>query len=345
MSDFKVQGRLFDNGFRIIKRMPNSIYIFIVVFLGLSISVNNFFSATNLSTLLEQTCILSLLSVAMSLAIISAGIDLSVGGIVSFAGIIMALLISSGVNTFFSVIIGVFAAMIFGLLNGLIVVKMKVVPFIATFGMMGVAQGIANLLSNKRAIYLNEDNGNTVIQFLQNKLIEINIGDGIFSINMIVIITILSIALIIFLYKKTQMGLYLYAIGGNKEAAKLSHIRVDIWNIGVYVITGLIAGVAALLMVLRLNSAQPTAGDGLEFQAVVAAVLGGNDLKGGRGSIAGAILGAFSVYALKNGLALAGVNSFLIMIILGAVLIIGMVLNTLASNHNFSKKHITRGKE
>ena len=126
------------------------------------------------------------------------------------------------------------------------------------------------------------------------------------------------------------MGTYLYALGGNREAAKLSNIRTDVWNIGVYVITGLLAGVAALLMLLRLNSAQPTAGDGLEFQAVVAAVLGGNLLAGGKGSIPGAIIGALVVYTVRNGLSLAGVNTNAVMVILGIVLVLGMMMNEFA---------------
>ena len=131
-------------------------------------------------------------------------------------------------------------------------------------------------------------------------------------------------------FKKTVFGTYIYALGGNKEAAKLSKIRVDRWNIGVYVMTGFLAGVAGLLMLLRLNSAQPTAGDGLEFQAVVSAVLGGNMMSGGRGSIPGAIIGALVVYTVRNGLSLAGVNTNAVQVVLGLVLVLGMLMNELA---------------
>ncbi|MDR1626089.1 MAG: ABC transporter permease [Spirochaetia bacterium] len=320
---------------RNIGSLPNSTYVFVVITLVCAAGIPNFASANNISTLLQQSCILTLLSVAMALSIITKGIDLSVGGVVSFAGIIMALLMSSGAGEGLAILIGFIAAMVFGFLNGFIIVKLKVAPFIATFGMMGIAQGVANLLSNKRAIYLTDQAGLIklrLIPFLRHNLLEIDLGGGqILGINMIVVITAAVLVLLLLLYKKTVLSAYMYALGNNAETAKLSNINVDFWNIFVYMLTGLLAGIASLLMLLRLNSAQPTAGDGLEFQAVVAAVLGGNPLSGGKGSLPGAIMGALTVFVVRNGLTLVGANSNFIMIILGVVLVLGMIMNDVAS--------------
>jgi ribose/xylose/arabinose/galactoside ABC-type transport system permease subunit len=190
-------------------------------------------------------------------------------------------------------------------------------------------------LSNRRAVYLTDQAGLIklrLVPFLRHNLFEIDLGGGqILGINMIVVITITVLGLLIFLYKKTVLHAYMYAIGNNAETAKLSNINVDFWNIFVYMLTGLLAGIASLLMLLRLNSAQPTAGDGLEFQAVVAAVLGGNPLSGGKGSLPGAIMGALTVFVVRNGLTLIGANSNLIMILLGVVLVLGMIMNDFAS--------------
>ena len=311
---------------KLCSNLPNSTYIFAALFLAFVIFIPNFGSATNLSTLIGQAAILMVLSSAMSLAIITGGIDLSVGGLVSLIGIVIAQLIGRGVNEGAAILLGLLTAAEFGFLNG----KLKVAPFIATFGMMGVAQGLANTFSNSRAVYLPSEDI-TVIPVLQMNLLEWMFPSGnILTINVQVLITVLVLAAVILLFKKTVLGTYLYALGGNREAAKLSNIRTDVWNIGVYVITGLLAGVAALLMLLRLNSAQPTAGDGLEFQAVVAAVLGGNLLAGGKGSIPGAIIGALVVYTVRNGLSLAGVNTNAVMVILGIVLVLGMMMNEFA---------------
>lgn len=313
-----------------LSNLPNSAYIFVILLVVFMIAIPNFGSPANLSTLLAQAAILMILSAAMSLAIITGGIDLSVGGLVSLIGIIIAQLIGHGVNEAVAILLGLMAAALFGWLNGLVIVKMKVAPFIATFGMMGVAQGLANTLSESRAVYLPTEN-TTIIPLLQTHLLEWMFSSGsILTISVQVLIALITLVILVLLFKKTVLGTYIYALGGNREAAKLSNIRTDAWNIGVYIITGFMAGIAALLMLLRLNSAQPTAGDGLEFQAVVAAVLGGNLLAGGKGSIPGAIIGALVVYTVRNGLSLAGVNTNAIMVVLGIVLVLGMIMNEVA---------------
>jgi len=319
---------------RVMRSLPNSTYIFLFVFVVFLFLIPNFGSAGNLSALLQQASILSLLSAAMAPSIMAREIDLSVGSIVSFTGIVIALGLRAELGELLSIFLGLAAATVFGIVNGFIVVKMKVVPFIATFGMMGIGQGLANILSNKRAMYLTTEDGPPLplIAFLQKDIVSIPLGDGsLFSISMIVVITAFVLGLLIFFFRRTVLHAYVYAIGNNPEAAKLCNIRVDFWGTAVLAMVGFLSGIAGFLMLLRVNSAQPTAGDGLEFQAVVAAVLGGNLLSGGKGSIPGAILGALVVYMVRNGLTLLGVHSNYVMVVLGMVLILGMVMNDLAS--------------
>lgn len=257
---------------RLMHALPNSTYIFVALFAAFLLWIPNFATAGNLATLLQQASILSLLSAAVALSIMAKGIDLSVGSIVSLVGVVIAFLINSGVNELLAVLLGLAAAALFGLFNGLIVVKLKVVPFIATFGTLGIGQGLANLLAGKRALYLGagEEGGLWLIPLLQENVASFRIGEeGVFTVNVLVVITVAVLAVLIFLFKKTVLNAYVYAIGSNPEAAKLSNIRVTFWSIFVYVVTGFLAGVAGLLMLLRVNSAQPTAGEGLEFQAVI----------------------------------------------------------------------------
>ena len=314
---------------RVQSMLPNYTYILVVLFGVFLICIPNFGSATNISNLISQAAILMVLSAAMSVAIMTAGVDLSVGGVVSMIGVIIAQLIGHGVNEALAIILGLLFACLLGLITCLVVVKIMFGPFIVTFGMMGVAQGLANTFSSSRAVYLPEEC--PVIKLLQLNLVQWMFPSGnILTISIQILIAVLVLALLLLFFKKTVFGTYIYALGGNKEAAKLSKIRVDRWNIGVYVMTGFLAGVAGLLMLLRLNSAQPTAGDGLEFQAVVSAVLGGNMMSGGRGSIPGAIIGALVVYTVRNGLSLAGVNTNAVQVVLGLVLVLGMLMNELA---------------
>ena len=187
---------------KLCSNLPNSTYIFAALFLAFVIFIPNFGSATNLSTLIGQAAILMVLSSAMSLAIITGGIDLSVGGLVSLIGIVIAQLIGWGVNEGAAILLGLLTAAAFGFLNGIVVVKLKVAPFIATFGMMGVAQGLANTFSNSRAVYLPSENI-TVIPVLQMNLLEWMFPSGnILTINVQVLITVLVLAAVILLFKK-----------------------------------------------------------------------------------------------------------------------------------------------
>lgn len=316
--------------------LPNSIFAFLLVFVIASFWVPRFFSPGNLSTLLLQSSILITLSIAMSLTLIAGGIDLSMGGVLSMCGVIIALCMSNGMFALAAIGIGLAAGALFGLMNGLFVTRLRVPPFIATFGSMGIAQSLANTLSGKRTIYWESGSHSALMDLLKGDVWRIELGPEssmVFYIPFLVVLMAVVVGSIIFLFKRTVLGAYVHAIGENEETARLSGIATKSWTVLLYVISGAMAAFASLLMLIRTNSMQPTSGDWMEFLAVVAAVLGGNALEGGKGSLYGAIFGALTLYTVRNALSLKGINTSATMVVIGGVLVVGMLLNTLATRH------------
>jgi ribose/xylose/arabinose/galactoside ABC-type transport system permease subunit len=316
--------------------LPNSIFAFLLVFMVASLWVPRFFTPGNLSALLLQSSIMIVLSVAMALVVIAGGIDLSMGSVLSMCGVIMALCMRNGIHALAAIGIGLATGALFGLLNGLIITRLRVPPFIATFGSMGIAQSLANTLSGRRTIYWESGSHSSLVDFLKGDVVHIQLGPEssmVFYIPFLVVLTAIVVGGIIFLFRRTVLGAYVHAIGENEEVARLSGIATRSWTTLLYVISGALAGFAGLLMLIRTNSMQPTSGDWLEFIAVVAAVLGGNALEGGKGSLVGAIFGAITLYMVRNALALKGIDTSVTMVVIGAVLVIGMFLNAVATRH------------
>ena len=310
--------------------LPNSTYISAVVFILASIIVPRFLSPGNITTLLLQASIMMILSTGMAVSLMIGCIDLSLGGMVSMTGVVMALLLSNGVNGVLAILCGIGSGVLFGFLNGFVVTKMKVAPFIATFGMGSIAQSIANILSDKRTISWEVGTHTKIIERLGGQVLTIHFGDQaaqILSISVLLVLAILVVSIVLFFFKKTTLGSNVCAIGANEEVARLSGIATARWKISIFMLSGLLAGIAGMVMMIRTNSLQPTVGDGLEFQAVVAAVLGGNSLKGGKGSIPGAVLGALTLYIVRNAMSLWGLDTSVVMVVIGAILVVGMVLN------------------
>lgn len=324
--------------------LPNSTFVFVFVFLMASLLVPRFFSPGNITTLLLQACTMMILSTSMSICLMMGCIDLSLGGMVSMTGVVIALCLSKGIHAALAIGAGLSAGVFFGMCNGLIVTKLKVAPFIATFGMGGIAQSIANILSNQRTVSWTAGRHTKIIDILGSHILTVYFGSHasqILSISVLVVITLVVVTITIVIFKKTTLGTNLYAIGANEEVARLSGIATTRWKIGVYMAAGLLAGIAGLIVMIRTNSLQPTIGDGLEFQAVVAAVLGGNSLKGGKGSIIGAILGALTLYTVRNSMSLWGIDTSVVMVVIGIILVLGMVLNEGAA-HLTERRRLTK---
>lgn len=313
-----------------LSNLPNSAYVLLVVFISASLAVPKFLTPGNLSNLILQSSILLLLSFGMSLVLMTGNIDLSVGGILSMTGVVMASLLRMDIQAGWAISAGLLAGILFGCLNGVLITKLRMPSFITTFATMGVAQSLANVISGKRTVHWEPSEANHLIDVLGKDLIRIEFGENasqVLTVSYLVLITVVVVIVVLTLFNKTSLKSRVFAIGENEEIARLAGIKTHIWKIGIFATSGLLAAIASLLVLIRTNSLQPTTGEGLEFQAVVAAVLGGNTLRGGKGSLYGTILGALALYSVRSALSLAGIDTSVVMIVIGAVLVLGMWLN------------------
>lgn len=314
--------------------IPGVTYIFLIVFVAASVFVPRFFSVGNLSTMLLQACTLTLLSVAMALTLMMGSIDLSMGGVVSMTGVIMAYIMRQGGSAWLALPVGLFIGALFGMLNGLMVTKLKVPAFIATFGSMGIAQSLANTISEKRTVSWDASPATRLIDFLGKDALSIKMGENASQtlvISNLLIITAIVVVLVWLMFRKTTLGSNIYALGANEETARLSGINVTGWRIAVFVISGVLAALGGIVVMIRSNSVQPTIGANMEFQACVAAVLGGNVMEGGKGSVPGAVLGALTLYTIRSAMSLLGIDTSWVQVVIGCVLVIGMLLNNAAA--------------
>ncbi|HWR43858.1 ABC transporter permease subunit [Sporomusa sp.] len=287
----------------------------LLISLALALLSDRFLTVNNLLNVTRQVSLNAIISVGMTLVILTGGIDLSVGSIVAMAGSITAGLMSAGQGMGTAIIAGIAIGSILGAINGLLITKGKVPPFIATMGMMTVARGYTLVYTEGRPITgLTED-----FRWLG--------GGYITGIPVPVVIMALIFIAAYFLLKKNQLGRYIYAIGGNEEAARLSGIGTKKILVTVYTLSGLLAGLSGIILTSRLNSAQPTAGMGFELDAIAAVVLGGTSLAGGLGTIGGTLVGAMIIGVLDNGLNLLNVSSFYQQVAKGLVILLAVLLD------------------
>jgi len=265
--------------------------ILLIVVVGLRSSY--FLTANNFMVILLDASILMVVAIAQMMVILTAGIDLSVGNVLGFVGVITALSMTNGFGLFGGIIVGILAGTLCGLINGVLVGKGKLPPFIVTLGMMGIVRGIALIVS------------------------------GGFPI-IIIIIMILLFLIGYYILKNTTIGRKTYAIGSNEDASRLSGINVSRQLIFVYALSGFTASIAGLIETARLFSAYPTAGSGYELDSIAAVVIGGTSFFGGEGSILQTLIGALIMATLRNGCNLVGVSPFVQQALIG-VIIIGAV--------------------
>jgi ribose/xylose/arabinose/galactoside ABC-type transport system permease subunit len=294
-------------------RQLGTLFGLIILILFFWILTPHFLTVSNLLNVVQQTSINAIIAVGLTFVIISAGIDLSVGSILAFSGVVLASVLNAGYPIPLAITASLFVGLACGCLNGLFIAYGKLPPFISTLGMMSVARGAALMYTNGRPI----SGFSSEFRFLAN-------GE-IFSIPSSIIIMILVYIIAHFVLTKTKFGRYVYAIGGNEEAARLSGINVKINKIIIYGVCGLLSGLAAVVLTARLNSAQPIAGMMYELDAIAAAVIGGTSLVGGEGRVTGTLVGALIMGVLRNGLNLLGVSSFLQQTIIGSVIIIAVL--------------------
>lgn len=291
----------------------------IVFSLIIAIFNDRFLTMGNILNVLRQTSINSVIAAGMTFIILTGGIDLSVGSTLALTGAIMASLLSAGVPLIIALLLTILLGAFIGFLNGLIIAKGKVQPFIATLAMMTIIRGATLIFTNGRPISTGDFPAADQFYWL---------GSGrLFGIPAPVYVTILVFVIAYYLLKHTSLGRYVYALGGNEEATKLSGINVDLIKYKVYAISGALAAVAGLIVTARLSSAQPQAGSGYELDAIAAVVLGGTSLAGGKGGVIGTIIGALIIGILNNALNLMDVTSYYQLLAKGIVILIAVLVD------------------
>lgn len=290
-----------------------------------------FFTANNLTILTKHVAISAILAIGMTFTILTGGIDLSVGSVAGLAGMVVGYLLTQGVMIggslhFFPVSICLLAAIavcaLMGYLNGWLIAKAGVAPFIATLGTLYVARGAALLISNGKTF-----------PDLDGQLSRGNTGftsfgqSFVFGLPMPVWIMLGLFLLVVVIAHKTPLGRHIYAIGGNERAARLAGIQVDRVKIFTYVLSGICAALVGLIIASQLEAAHPATGESFELNAIAAVVLGGTSLMGGRGTVTGSLVGAFVIGVLADGLVMLGVSEFWQMVIKGGVIILAVAID------------------
>lgn len=296
----------------------------IVLFVVFSLASPNFFQFENIVGILLATAVNGVLALGVTFVIITGGIDLSVGTVMTFAAVMTGVFITElQLPIALGVIVGLAAGALAGLVNGAIIAKMKIPPFIATLGMFYVTRGLALIISGLKPIYFNET---PAFRTLAMGSVLGSIIPG-FDIPNAVLILFGAAIIAHLILTKTILGRYTFALGSNEEATRLSGINVDAWKMAVYTLSGVFAGLGGVLIASRLNSAQPALGAGYELDAIAAAVIGGTSLSGGEGTILGTIIGAFIISTLTNGLRILSVPQEWQTVITGGIVILAVYLD------------------
>jgi len=293
------------------------IILLVLLALFFTITSDVFFTSSNLKTLTRQASIYGIIAIGMVVVITSSGIDLSVGSVTGLSGVVAALCMVNGISIPVSIMIAVLSGMFIGFVNGVLVHDGKVPPFIATMGTMTVVRAVIMLLTNASMISRlpKEFKGIAQIEVL--------------NIPFLFVVWVIIIVLAWFITNKTVFGRNVYALGSNREAARLSGIHIRKTTYGVYIFSALACSIAGILLTSRLGNGVPTAGAGYELDAIAAAVVGGASLDGGAGSVIGTVLGSMIMATLRQGGVLLGVNSFILEIIIGSLIVVAVLLDKL----------------
>jgi len=295
--------------------------LLVVLAVFLTIFTRGFLTGNNLSNLVRQTAINGIVALGMTLVIIAGGIDLSVGSVVGFSGIIVALLMKSGIGIGLAVILAIAISFVCGVANGFMVFDGRIPPFIATLGSMAIIRGAIMLISNARMIAgLPEP----FLDFAQTAYL---------GLPSLFVVWLLLIVFTIFLTKKTPFGRNVYTIGSNIEVARLSGINIRFTTYMIYGLSGLMAGIAGILMTSRLANGIPTGGQGYEMDAIASCVIGGASLSGAEGTILGTVMGAVIIATLRNGGNLLGIDPFILQIVNGIIIVAAVYIDQYRKAH------------
>ena len=298
----------------------------VILFIVFALASPYFFTFDNIVGILVATAVNGLLAIGVTFIIITGGIDLSVGTVMTLSSVMAAVFVKTwGLPVPLGILAGVITGIFAGLVNGLMVTRLKLPPFIATLGMLNVAKGLALVITDLSPIYFPLETGWSKIA-MGSVLGAIIPG---FEIPNAVLIMFGAALLAGLVLSKTVVGRYTFAIGSNEEAARLSGLNVAFWKTAIYALGGFFVGIAGVVIAARLNSAQPALGQGYELDAIAAAVIGGVSLSGGEGSMVGTIIGAFIISTLTNGLRILSVPQEWQIVVTGLIIILSVVLDIL----------------
>lgn len=289
---------------------------FVLICLALSLTTPKFLTVSNWTIIITQVSINALLAFGVTFVIITGGIDLSLGSMVAVTGIVASLLAHpDDYPVAVPVLAGLLAGIGMGAFNGTVITKSKVPPFIVTLGTMTIGRGLALILSKGRPV----SNLSDAFNFIG--------GGTVWGIPFPIIVLIIAFAVCSIVLKKTILGRYIYAVGGNEQAARASGIRVNKVKMAVYTMCGGLTALAGILLTSRINTGQPNAGAGFELDAIAAAIIGGTSTSGGTGTMTGTLIGALLIGVISNGLDLLNVTSYYQQVVMGAIIIGAVVLD------------------
>lgn len=307
---------------------------FLLLFLIMSFSAQNFFSYDNFLNILRTVSTNSFLAIGVMMAIMLAGIDLTGGSLIALSGCITVITMTAiNVPIWLAVILGCLTGLVVGLVNGLVISYTGMHPFIVTLAMQSICRGIAYLVANGSPVSTSDDSFS-------------EIGNGYLGpIPLPIVYMVIFLVLQFLLLNKTRIGRHVYAVGGNRTAAKYSGINIHKVEIMVYSISGLLAGFAGVVLASRMSSGQPAVGVGFETDAIAAAVLGGTSFFGGTGTVGGMFIGVLVIGVINNGLNLMHVNSFWQYVAKGAIILIAVYVDmyrTQKASNKIDKKAIQK---
>lgn len=297
--------------------IPGAVPIFIILVIIFSSSAKGFFSLYNFKSILLQGSALSIIALGMSVVMLTNGIDLSVGSTISLVGIIVTITLSNNFNVILSIIIGILIGCTIGFLNGILIAKLKLPPFIVTLGTMGMVGSLALVLSGGQTLYWEKNWFNAIAK------------KEFFILPVPFLIVIILLFIVMWLFNLQSFGTYISGIGNNEESIRLVGVKINFFKVGAYVMCGAFAAVAGIIITSRIASGNPSIGGGSEFEAIAAAAIGGISFFGGKGHPGFAFFSGFVIIILVNGLSLLGLSTAWQYIGIGILLIIGMSLNML----------------
>ena len=296
----------------------STVLVFVAILCLMELLHSGFVTTSNLSLIFLQSATRAILATGVMLVIVSGGIDISIGTVMSLCMVVMGIaVIDGGMSIYLGFAAAILTGVVVGSINGFLIAFAGLPPFIVTLGMLGIAQGLALLISNGRSLYGFPDS------------FEVYGGGSIFSIPVPVLIFLAFALAMTFVFYQTRLGRYAFTIGGNEEATRRAGINVRAYKLAFYAVVGGTAGLASIVLAARINSAHPGIGFGYELDAIAAVVIGGGSLMGGRGTVFGAVMGALIMSAIRFGLNVMAMSPFIQQIVVGVILIAAVYVDTL----------------